>query len=93
MYIYIVRRTQIYLTDQEAEALKRMSRKTGLSMSDLVRSAVDEKFLPGELSTAERIRAIEESFGAWNERTETGEQYVERMRSGRLGRLHGWERQ
>ncbi|MDP9245633.1 MAG: ribbon-helix-helix protein, CopG family [Chloroflexota bacterium] len=84
-----MRRTQIYLTDEEAHALKRASKETGLSMSDLVRTAVDEKFLLGQMTTAEKIRAVEESFGAWTGRTETGEQYVERMRSGRLARLHG----
>lgn len=89
MYTYIMRRTQIYLTDEEAEALKRVSKKSGLSMSDLIRTAVDEKFLSGEMTTAEKIRAVEESFGAWTGRTETGEEYVERMRSGRLARLHG----
>ncbi|MHB8631006.1 MAG: ribbon-helix-helix domain-containing protein [Candidatus Limnocylindria bacterium] len=86
-----MRRTQIYLTDEEADALKRARRETGLSMSDLVRTAVDEKYLLGQLTTAEKIRAVEESFGAWTGRTETGEQYVERMRSGRLARLHGLE--
>lgn len=91
MYTYIMRRTQIYLTDEEAAALKGASRETGLSMSDLVRTAVDEKYLPGQMTTAEKIRAVEESFGAWTGRTETGEQYVERLRSGRLARLHGLE--
>ena len=91
MYTYIMRRTQIYLTDEEASALKRASKKSGLSMSDLIRTAVDERFLPGELTSAEKIRAIEDSFGAWKGRTETGEAYVERMRSGRLARLHDWE--
>jgi hypothetical protein len=89
MYTYIMRRTQIYLTDEEATALKRASKKSGLSMSDLIRTAVDEKFLSGEMTPADRIRAVEESFGAWKDRTETGEEYVERIRSGRLARLHG----
>jgi hypothetical protein len=87
-----MRRTQIYLTEAEASALKRESKKSGLSMSDLIRTAVDERFLPGALTTAEKIRAVEESFGAWKGRTETGEEYVERMRSGRLARLHGWDK-
>ena len=92
MYIYIMRRTQIYLTDQEAAALKRASTKTGQSMSDLIRSAIDERYVRGDgpLSKEEALRAINDSFGAWKDRTETGEEYVERMRSGRLARLHGW---
>lgn len=91
MYTYIMRRTQIYLTDQEAAALKRAGEKSGASMSDLIRSAVDATYVRGEgpLSTEDALRAIDDSFGAWTGRTETGEQYVERMRSGRLARLHG----
>ena len=93
MYTYIMRRTQIYLTDEEAEALKRASGKTGASMSDLIRSAIDERYVRGQgpLSKEEALRAISDSFGAWKDRTETGEEYVERVRSGRLARLHGWD--
>jgi len=36
-----MRRTQIYLTDEEAVALKRASEKSGASMSTLIRSAID----------------------------------------------------
>jgi hypothetical protein len=92
MYTYIMRRTQIYLTDEEAGALKRVSKKTGASMSDLIRSAIDERYVRGDgpLSKADALRAINDSFGAWKDRTETGEEYVERLRSGRLARLHGW---
>ena len=91
MYTYIMRRTQIYLTDEEAEALRRQAKKQGASMSDLIRSAIDEKFVHGKrlLTKAEELRVIDQTFGAWKGRTETGEEYVERMRSGRLGRLHG----
>ena len=92
MYTYIMRRTQIYLTDEESDALKQEAKKNGASMSDLIRSAIDQTYVRGEgvLSREEALRAINESYGAWTGRTETGEEYVERMRSGRLGRLHGW---
>jgi Ribbon-helix-helix protein, copG family len=92
MYTYIMRRTQIYLTDEEAQALKRASKKGGASMSDLIRSAIDETYVrgDGQPPKEQALRMINESFGAWQGRTETGEEYVERMRSGRLGRLHGW---
>jgi len=86
-----MRRTQIYLTDQEVDALKRASEMTGASMSDLIRSAIDDSYVRGDrpVSKADALRAINDSFGAWTDRTETGEEYVERMRSGRLARLHG----
>ena len=92
MYTYIMRRTQIYLTDEEAEALKRASKRSGASMSDLIRSAIDQTYVrdDGPPTKEEALRMINDSFGAWKDRTETGEEYVERMRSGRLARLHGW---
>ena len=93
MYTYIVRRTQIYLTVEESQALARERKKTGVSMSELIRGAIDEKFLNDRpLTTEEKLRILDRSRGAWKGRTETGEQYVERIRSGRLARLHGWKR-
>jgi len=92
MYTYIMRRTQIYLTDKETEVLKRASKKSGASMSDLIRSAIDQTYVRGEgqPSREEALRIVNDTFGAWKGRTETGEEYVERMRPGRLARLHGW---
>ena len=92
MYTYIVRRTQIYLTDEEAAALRRASTRSGATMSDLIRTAIDQTYLRGDvpLSKDEALRVIDDSFGAWTGRTETGEEYVERMRPGRLATLHGW---
>ena len=93
MYTYIMRRTQIYLSDEETQALERERRKTGASRSELIRGAIDDKFLNGRsLTTEERLGLLERSRGAWKGRTETGEQYVERIRSGRLARLHGWRK-
>ena len=43
MYTYIMRRTQIYLTEEEALVLKRESKKQRASMSDLIRSAIDDR--------------------------------------------------
>src|SRR6266850_8319410 len=36
---------------------------------------------------AERLRALRSAAGAWKGRTKTGAEYVEQLRSGRLGRL------
>ena len=91
MYTYIVRRTQIYLTDEEARALNREEARTGRSMSDLIREAIDDRYVTkSSLSKEQKLRALARSFGSWKGRTETGEEYVERLRSGRLARLHGW---
>jgi len=39
--IYIMKRVNFYLTDKEINALKIISKETGLSVSELVRRTVD----------------------------------------------------
>jgi hypothetical protein len=88
MYMYIVERTQIYLTARESAALDAAARRSGHTRSHLIREAIEAVYLVG-LDRDERQRALELSAGAWSGRRETGERMVERMRSGRLVRLHG----
>lgn len=85
-----MRRTQIYLTRRQRQALERRSRETGLSVAALIRGAVDEKYLGrARLSREERLQIVRETAGAWTDRGETGAEYVDRVRPGKLGRLHG----
>lgn len=82
MYPYIMLRTQISLTDEERRLLDDEVRRTGRSMSALIRDAVTKVYgtrrdLEGDL------RAIDEAAGAWQGREEDGAAYVERLRSGR----------
>lgn len=88
MYIYIMNRTQIYLTDEEEKALSRRARKTGRSKSDLIREAIDSNYLTAAADATAFIEVLEKTAGAWTGRSETGAQYVNKLRSGRLGRLH-----
>jgi predicted transcriptional regulator len=93
MYTYIVERTQIYLSREESAALDREARRRGQTRSHLIREAIDRVYLSGP-SQEEVLAALDASFGAWKNRTETGEEYVERIRSGdRLAQLWGerWE--
>jgi Arc/MetJ-type ribon-helix-helix transcriptional regulator len=87
MYTYIMERTQIYLTPRESAALEAAARRTGHTRSHLIREAIEAVYLT-ELDREERHRVLDTTAGAWSGRRETGEQAVERMRSGRLGRLH-----
>jgi predicted transcriptional regulator len=86
MYIYIMNRTQIYLSDEEAKALEREARASGRTKSRLIRDAIDRVYL-GARGASEVLRSLEESAGAWRRR-EGGAAYVERLRSGRLARVH-----
>lgn len=85
-----LKRTQVYLTGEELTALDREQRGTGTDRSELIRRAVDRQYLGRtRFSKDERLRVIHRAAGAWKGRTGTGAAYVERLRSGRLGRLQG----
>lgn len=85
-----LKRTQVYLTREELSALERQQRGTGTNQSELIRRAIDREYLGrARVSKAARLRAVRSAAGAWRGRTETGAAYVERLRSGRLARLHG----
>lgn len=89
MYTYIVERTQIYLSKEQAAALDREARRRGQTRSHLIREAIDRVYL-SEPSVDEVLAAVEASAGAWKNRSETGEEYVDRIRSGdRLAELWG----
>jgi len=75
-------RTQITLSDQQYELLKRESQRTGLSLAELVRRALDDTFLS---RSPDLDLALERSFGAWTDQSD-GEDYVERLRRPGLGR-------
>jgi ribbon-helix-helix protein len=72
-------RTQVTLTDEQYARLRTLSRQTGLSMSELVRRALDRAY--GNRG----LEALHASFGLWRDRSFDGKRYVERMRRG-LGR-------
>lgn len=75
-----MRRTQIYLTDEEWKALQEARQKEGVSMSALIRQAIDEYYLkrrPGAFR-----KALAEVAGMWADREDLGstEEYVRNLR-------------
>jgi Ribbon-helix-helix protein, copG family len=78
-------RTQITITDAQYARLREESAHTGLSLAELVRRAVDERY--GPLSNEDRLRLLDDAYGAWADRSETGADYVDRVRSGTARRL------
>jgi hypothetical protein len=88
---YIMRRTQIYLSEAQGRLLEERSRVTGRTVSDLIREAIDDVYAGRRgMSRAERMRLAKKTAGAWKDFSETGAAYVERVRGGRrLGRLLG----
>ena len=82
MYIYIVERTQIYLSREQAAALDREAKRTGTTRSHLIREAIEARY--GTDRDADAVReALEATAGLWNDRSETGDAYVDRVRTGR----------
>jgi hypothetical protein len=82
MYTYIVERTQIYLSKHQAAALDREARRRGTTRSHLIREAVEERYGTGR-DRAHIREVLGNVAGLWSDRTETGEQYVDRVRTGR----------
>ena len=94
MYIsYIMRRTQIYLTDEQGRLLESRSKATGSTVSQLIRTAVDSVYARRRaMSKAQRVHLARSTAGSWKAFAETGEEYVEQIRGARrLARLHGVE--
>ena len=81
MYTYIVERTQIYLTKANASALDREARRRGTTRSHLIREAIEDRY-GNDLDLDQVRRVLEATAGLWSDRTETGEEYVDRLRTG-----------
>ena len=78
-------RTQITLTDTQYARLREEAAGSGLSLAELVRRALDERYDP--VSKSDRLRLLDSAFGAWADRGESGAEFVERVRSGTARRL------
>jgi predicted DNA-binding protein len=90
---YIVKRTQIYLSEEQGQYLERRSRETGQTVSHLIRTAIDDTYLKRPMDKAERLRIIRATAGAWKDFPYSGAEWVDRIRGrGRLARLHGIKR-
>lgn len=82
-----MRRTQLYLDDDLWEALHARAKQSGTTISELVRSAVRERYL-GSLEA--RQQAMQAMVGLWKDRSEIVDSthYVRSLRRGtRLTRL------
>lgn len=86
MYVYIMTRTQIYLTEELDRVLASRAKASGATKSQLIREAIERAYLraPDAVAT---LSALDASAGSWR-RSDTGEAHVERLRAGRLAKLH-----
>lgn len=76
-------RTQIYLTDEEADVLDRVAAERSVTRSHLIREAVDATYVRPHASRRDRLLATLEELGPpWQGRDDLpdGEAYVEQAR-------------
>jgi hypothetical protein len=85
---YIMRRTQIYLDERQADELGRRAAVRGTTVSKMIREAIDQ-YLAGPDEEADRLArfgaALDASFGA-APYLEEGSRYVQRLRRADLER-------
>lgn len=79
-YIMTLQRTQISLSDQDRRVLDAVARRTGLSMSALIRDAIHATYGRGGEDERARV-ALRATFGVVDADA-TGEELVDQMRSG-----------
>ncbi|MBN8869955.1 MAG: CopG family transcriptional regulator [Solirubrobacterales bacterium] len=74
-------RTQISLSDEDRKVLEAMRRRTGQSMSALIRDAIHSTY--GSAGSVESVRAaLDSTFGVVSS-DRSGEELVDSIRSGR----------
>jgi predicted DNA-binding protein len=59
-------RTQVYLSEEEQQGLRALSRRTGRSQSELIREAVDD--LLARHQSNDRSALLRQARGLWSER-------------------------
>jgi hypothetical protein len=74
-------RTQIDLDAADVALLDREAAATGASRAELIRRAVRAQYGERSSLTARKARA-DRAFGAWKDRSFTGDEYVRAIRSG-----------
>ena len=85
MYIYIIwgvemKRTQIYLDEEIYKYLKEESKKTGKSISELIREKLKKEINQNKENL---LKTIRETAGIWSYQTEDVGNYIRNMRKGK----------
>lgn len=63
-------RTQIYLNEDQKEALERLSAERHVSMAELIRTAIDQLIDEDRMQGHRLESALKKSFGLWKDRSD-----------------------
>ena len=75
-----MKRTQIYLDEEIYQYLKEESKKTGKSISELIREELKKEMNQNKENL---LKAIKEVAGIWNYQTENVEDFIRSIRRGK----------
>ena len=90
VYTHTMRPIQVYLSDEQINALDEAVERLRRSRSAIIREAIDQKFVE-QVQHEKRLRLIKETSGGWGDRDTDfdPEMFVDEIRSGaRLRRLY-----
>jgi Arc/MetJ-type ribon-helix-helix transcriptional regulator len=73
-----MRRTQVYLGQDELGLLDHAAAETGASRSELIRRAIRKTF--GQESEEARLETLRRKAGSWKRRRFNGSEYVDALR-------------
>lgn len=80
--MYIVKRTQLYLDEEEYGVLEVLARQRRCSVSELVREAIRLTYF--RRRSLDPVKVLAETRGLWKDREDLGEteEYLRRLRRG-----------
>jgi metal-responsive CopG/Arc/MetJ family transcriptional regulator len=65
--MWCMRRTNIYLDEEQTAALDRLAAQQGVSRAELIRQLLDRVLTDADASLVSDLQAIDESFGAMHD--------------------------
>ncbi|ADY73940.1 ribbon-helix-helix protein, CopG family [Desulfurobacterium thermolithotrophum DSM 11699] len=77
-----MKRTQIYLDEKLHYLLKEESRKSGKTISEIIRNRLWNSFKENSNRKEALLKALDKAFGAWEERDMDPESFVRELRKG-----------
>ena len=75
-----MKRTQIYLNDDLYFEIKKRSKKSKKSISEIIRKTLRESLMPDRKE--EMLSSINEAFGLWKDKEFNTEEYIRSIRKG-----------